>query len=656
MEPNDAMDTCYQPEQGDSAIINDLLQMLGNNEIPATENQTIADTRPVASPGSMSSSSASSSPTYTSLSQRSPQPNVIEGNPYIRIVEQPHPKGLRFRYICEGRSAGSIPGINSTPDNKTYPTIEIVGYTGNVKIIVSCVTADEPYRPHPHNLVGKEGCDRGVCTMRLKGPPMRAVFSNLGIQCVKKKEIKSSLEERERINVDPFKTKFAHMDQPSSIDLNIVRLCFQAFIPVGSQKYYKLKPVVTEPIYDKKSINELVICRLCSCSAKASGGDTIFLLCEKLPKDDIKIRFYEEKDGKVIWEDYGEFQQTDIHKQTAIAFKTPRYHNTEIEKRAQVFIQLVRFSSEPVANGQTPTFSQVSDPLHFEFYPDPDQFKRKRLRTGGNPMRILQEIQQYDKMHNNNSNSNISINTTWNIPPASLSPASTQGTVPEIKNEPFLSPNYCGTYRTPYQMSPSPQPASPMNRNSMTPSPGLMKTPSADSQTQMCNSYNQIQINGNTNYAPSNANNNDNNNPFLNGNKDFSNINQLNTLSTSPSTNPFYNPTSGGSITPLYPNANNNGNLCTTSQFPNLANITTLPNNISTSSSSAVSNLNIVGNHQFHYQYQDFQQQTHVQQSPQINDTNDAVVSLNTLLQIDSDNFVNINSEELRLSNLSIST
>lgn len=130
--------------------------------------------------------------------------------------------------------------------------------------------------------------------------------------------------------------KFAHKDQPSSIDLNIVRLCFQAFIPTGPHQYYKLKPVVTEPIYDKKSINDLVICRLCSCSAKASGGDTIFLLCEKLPKDDIKIRFYEEKGNEIIWQDYGEFQQTDIHKQTAIAFKTPRYHNPDIVKRAQV--------------------------------------------------------------------------------------------------------------------------------------------------------------------------------------------------------------------------------------------------------------------------------------------------------------------------------
>ncbi|XP_059221786.1 embryonic polarity protein dorsal isoform X2 [Stomoxys calcitrans] len=604
------------------------------------------DTQPMASPGSRSSSSASSSPTYTSLSQRSPQANVIEGNPYIRIVEQPHPKGLRFRYICEGRSAGSLPGINSTPENKTYPTIEIVGYTGNVKIIVSCVTADEPYRPHPHNLVGKEGCEHGVCTMRLKGAPMRAVFSNLGIQCVKKKDIKAALEERERINIDPFKTKFAHKDQPSTIDLNIVRLCFQAFIPIGPRQYYKLKPVVTEPIYDKKSINDLVICRLCSCSAKASGGDTIFLLCEKLPKDDIKIRFYEEKDNKVIWEDYGEFQQTDIHKQTAIAFKTPRYHNTDIVKRAQVFIQLVRFSAETTGNASGTTFSQVSDPLPFEFYPDPDQFKRKRLRSGGNPMRIIQELQQIDQTHistNNNTNTSNISNTMWNIPPSSSSPSAS--TVPEIKNEPFLSPNYCAPYRTPYQMSPSPQPTSPMNRNSTTPSPGLMKTSSAESQSQMCNAFNQIQMNFNFTST--------NNNPFLDTNSSFKNSNQLHPTATLPS-NPFFNPTSGGSITPLYPN-DCNGNLSNSSQFHSINIAATNPINCTGTTAAAVPAANMVDN-QFQYQYQHQQLLIPGQTYAQPDDANEAAVTLNALLQIDSDNFVNINSEELRLSNLSIST
>jgi hypothetical protein len=33
--------------------------------------------------------------------------------------------GLRFRYECEGRSAGSIPGSSSTNDNKTFPTIQV---------------------------------------------------------------------------------------------------------------------------------------------------------------------------------------------------------------------------------------------------------------------------------------------------------------------------------------------------------------------------------------------------------------------------------------------------------------------------------------------------------------------------------------------------
>lgn len=65
---------------------------------------------------------------------------------YVKIVEQPAPKALRFRYECEGRSAGSIPGARSTPDNKTYPTIKIMGYVGKAIVVVSCVTKDEPYK------------------------------------------------------------------------------------------------------------------------------------------------------------------------------------------------------------------------------------------------------------------------------------------------------------------------------------------------------------------------------------------------------------------------------------------------------------------------------------------------------------------------------
>ena len=47
---------------------------------------------------------------------------------------------------------------------------------------------------------------------------------------------------------------------------------------------------------------------------------------------EIQIRFFEEcpDNGKVVWEGFGEFQPSDVHKQYGIAFRTPRYHNLEV--------------------------------------------------------------------------------------------------------------------------------------------------------------------------------------------------------------------------------------------------------------------------------------------------------------------------------------
>lgn len=50
-----------------------------------------------------------------------------------------------------------------------------------------------------------------------------------------------------------FSAGFAHKNQAQNIDLSAVRLCFQVFLE-GSQKgkfTLALKPVVSEPIYDK---------------------------------------------------------------------------------------------------------------------------------------------------------------------------------------------------------------------------------------------------------------------------------------------------------------------------------------------------------------------------------------------------------------------
>lgn len=90
--------------------------------------------------------------------------------------------------------------------------LQIVGYKGRAVIVVSCVTKDEPYRAHPHNLVGKENCKDGICTMEVNNDSMTATFSNLGIQCVKKKDIEEALKIREKKRVDPFGRKWIHLN------------------------------------------------------------------------------------------------------------------------------------------------------------------------------------------------------------------------------------------------------------------------------------------------------------------------------------------------------------------------------------------------------------------------------------------------------------
>lgn len=79
---------------------------------------------------------------------------------------------------------------------------------------------------------------------------------------------------------------FDHRSQPSSIDLNAVRLCFQVFLESTSKDRpgftIPLQPVVSDPIYDKKAMSDLVICKLSKPSCSVAGGEEIILLCEKV--------------------------------------------------------------------------------------------------------------------------------------------------------------------------------------------------------------------------------------------------------------------------------------------------------------------------------------------------------------------------------------
>jgi len=89
------------------------------------------------------------------------------GQPHVEILEQPASKALRFRYECEGRSAGSIPGVNSTPENKTFPSIR-VSYDSSVTDFFFLFL-------YTHNILvdrGLQGSCYGGCILRDKGHPI----------------------------------------------------------------------------------------------------------------------------------------------------------------------------------------------------------------------------------------------------------------------------------------------------------------------------------------------------------------------------------------------------------------------------------------------------------------------------------------------------
>lgn len=279
--------------------------------------------------------------------------------PYIEIIEQPKQRGMRFRYKCEGRSAGSIPGEKSSDTTKTHPAIKVHNYSGPLRVRISLVTKNPPHKPHPHELVGKD-CKHGYYEADLQERRIHS-FQNLGIQCVKKKDVNEAITCRLQTGNNPFNIPEAKVWE-EEFDLNSVRLCFQASITLPTGELYPLEPVVSQPIYDNRAPNtaELKICRVNRNSGSCKGGDEIFLLCDKVQKEDIEVRFFQD-----AWEGKGTFSQADVHRQVAIVFRTPPYHDTNLSKPVSVKMQLRR-----------PSDKEVSEPMDFQYLPqDPDEFR-----------------------------------------------------------------------------------------------------------------------------------------------------------------------------------------------------------------------------------------------------------------------------------------
>uniref|UniRef100_A0A8C4EAE6 Nuclear factor of kappa light polypeptide gene enhancer in B-cells 2 (p49/p100) n=1 Tax=Dicentrarchus labrax TaxID=13489 RepID=A0A8C4EAE6_DICLA len=293
-------------------------------------------------------------------------------------------RGFRFRYECEGPSHGGLPGASSEKNRRTYPTVKINNYVGHARVEVQLVTHSDPPRVHAHSLVGRHCTENGTCTLDVGPNDLTASFSNLGILHVTKKGVVEVLSRR--LREERKRQKGAHSDSEETsilkeakelgkvMDLNIVRLKFTAYLQDSNGGFTRaLKPVVSNPIYDSKSPNasNLKISRMDKTCGSVLGGDEIFLLCDKVQKDDIEIRFYEE-DEEGGWEAFGDFSPTDVHKQYAIVFKTPPYHSAEIERPVTVFLQLKRKKA-----------GDSSDPKQFTYIPhvqDKEEVLRKKQK------------------------------------------------------------------------------------------------------------------------------------------------------------------------------------------------------------------------------------------------------------------------------------
>lgn len=184
--------------------------------------------------------------------------------------------------------------------------------------------------------------------------------------------MKDSILKRITRGINPFNVPREQQLQTEEYDLNVVRLCIQVYLQDETGQYTRaLNPIVTNPIYDNRSPNtaELRICRVNRNTGSVKGQDEIFLLCDKVQKDDIEVRFFS-ADG---WEAKGSFSQADVHRQVAIVFKTPAYYNPSITESVTVQMQLRR-----------PSDQEVSEAIDYRYLPDDkdpygcNEKKRKR--------------------------------------------------------------------------------------------------------------------------------------------------------------------------------------------------------------------------------------------------------------------------------------
>lgn len=338
--------------------------------------------------------------------QLSPMESQMNGSvqvqPRILVLEEPEDK-FRFRYKSEMQGThGCIHGKTYNKKNKKFPMIQVVNVPPDVekvRVRVALYT-NEPHGPkshHVHKLMWKAASDSEqdfVESDLTAAQLFTHVWQGLGIIHTGRKYIdqvlydrikKVFIEKRGAIHnmvspplsdADMIKLKKdAHEMGAKIVDkLNTVVLGFEAF-RVDNGIYRPICPMAfSYPINNLKnpSTGDLKISRISAFAGSVNGGEEVFIFIERVKKGDIKVRFFElDKDEERVWSEFAEFQENDVHHQYAVAFKTPAYPDTSVEKDVHVFFELYRPSDEA-----------ISEPKAFRYKPSEDsriRGKRRRL-------------------------------------------------------------------------------------------------------------------------------------------------------------------------------------------------------------------------------------------------------------------------------------
>ncbi|GFT03926.1 nuclear factor NF-kappa-B p105 subunit [Nephila pilipes] len=299
--------------------------------------------------------------------------------PYLIITMQPADT-FRYRYESEKGSHGGIKGEKYSRTFKCFPEVKLnnAPCNTNIKIKASLYTNEINPKPHVHELTGKN-CRNGECLVNLD-EDFSASFPSLAIQTRKKEEVLKTLMERK---ISEYGLKSLTKEKRASLtkevqeeiknfNLDSAKLCFEAFFE-DDLKYPICPKVFSNPINNQKSAasGDLKINRISQIIGKCSGGDEVFLFCEKVKKEDIKVRFCERDDkGNILWQAFGKFSSADVHHQVAIAFRTPEYKSFNTE--AVVFVELFRPS-----DGK---WSESDKPITFKYMPNEELYESSRKR------------------------------------------------------------------------------------------------------------------------------------------------------------------------------------------------------------------------------------------------------------------------------------